>query len=143
MDKGTAVVLVVGCSLMLLVPWILLPFFVAPEPEAMSLDEAVTASGGSANPDDFVSFSVTGELYGDPFVHESGVTGYLFWLSPNNMVYQIDYPSSRILGEYLRIHGDIPIPEDGYYVWVLTLINGSVVWVEAQEGLILNYLPAR
>jgi hypothetical protein len=141
--KAAVVVSAVIFVAVMLFVFVVIPMFSSPKPQIMSFEEAIEAAGGSANPEDFISYGTTGKLEGDPFVHESGVTGYLTWLALNGTIYQAEYPSGKALGEYMQTFQSDWNPPDGYYIWMLNYGGGETIWVEARNGTILNHTPRR
>jgi len=93
----------------------------------------------------------TGELQGEPAVTENGLlTGYLEWRASDGRLYQAEYPSDAnatmpprpsILGEVEHFVGGEDVKE--YYVWRIRLMDGAVVWVDAQNGDILSDFSSR
>ena len=100
-------------------------------------------------PWNYSEYLFTGELQGEPAVTENGLlTGYLEWHASDGRLYQAEYPSDAnmppkpsILGEVERFVGGEDVEE--YYVWRITLMDGGVVWVDAQNGDILQISSSR
>lgn len=100
----------------------------------------------------YSQYQSTGELQGEPLVTKNGlVEGYMEWHASDGKLYQAEYPANdssantsprpSILGEVEHFVGGEDAKE--YYVWRITLMDGAVVWVDAQNGDILSYFPSR
>ncbi|UCC59173.1 MAG: hypothetical protein JSW14_04915 [Candidatus Bathyarchaeum sp.] len=107
----------------------------------MSFDEAIDAvSLGKSNPCSG-GFGMIGELEQAPFVDERGIIGFLAWLAPNGTIYQVEYPSERVLGkigEYLD--GYLP-PPYGHIFWWLNYESGLQHLVDVSDGSIIWSRP--
>ena len=110
--------------------------------QIMSLDEATLAVSIEIL-GEFIGARKIGELVGEPYLHESGVTGYLLWLVSNGTIYQAEYPSGNILGEYLLTHKPYWDSSEGSYIWDFNYGNAETYWVEATNGTILQHTPSK
>lgn len=108
----------------------------------MSLDEA-TQAVSERNYGERLTFRETlGELVGEPYPHDSGITAYLLWLARNGTIYQAKYSTGIILNPYKQTR----TPEnfsDSSYVWNLYYGYGERYWVEATNGTILYSTPQK
>ena len=62
--KAAVVVSVVVFVAVMLFVFVVIPMLSSPKPQIMSFEEATEAAGGSANPEDFISYRTTGNLEG-------------------------------------------------------------------------------
>ncbi len=117
-----------------------------PDSYIMSFEQAI----GSVSKQDFDLWEIgsggqTGNASHTSFVSESGITGYLMWLSPNGTYFEAEYPSGKILGEtgYLRGNNSLNLPPEGYYIWRLNYGDEEAFWVLAHNGTIVRNYPLR
>lgn len=81
-----------------------------------------------------------GELEQAPFVDEKGITGILAWHAPNGTIYQVEYPSERVLGKIAKlIFSDYNPPLDGHIFWWLNYDEeiDREYWVDVSDGSII------
>jgi len=109
--------------------------------QIMNIDEATLAVNIEIEADFFIGARKIAEPVGEPYLQESEITGYLMWLVPNGTIYQAEYPSGNILGEYLLTHKPYWSSQEGSYIWNLNYGNQETYWVEATNGTILQHSP--
>jgi hypothetical protein len=139
-----------------------------PEPfpvlQILSFEEAVQASDGSSrNESRIIDKYVIYRNVQNCLYNESGVSGFLMWLSPDGILYEVGYPDGNTLwigqngllyaagfpdgGNKLgnRIGNTAGQsgwnPPDGYYIWNLNYGMEEEFWVLASNGTILLYNP--
>ena len=111
--------------------------------EVMSLDEAVQAVS-EGNFGEIVSHrGCNGEPVREPYVHDSGIRAYLLLVASNGTLYQAEYPSGEILGQYLENYIIDWNFSTSFYVWDLDYGNAETYWVEATNGTILRLTPKK
>jgi nitrous oxidase accessory protein len=109
--------------------------------QIMNIDEATLAVNIDINAEFYIGARKIAEPVGEPYLQESEVTGYLMWLVPNGTIYQAEYPSGEILGEYLLTHKPYWNSQEGSYIWNLNYGNTETYWIEATNGTILQHTP--
>ena len=112
-------------------------------PKIMSLNKAVQAVS-EGNFGEVVSHrGCIGEPVREPYVHDSGIRAYLLWIASNGTLYQAEYPSGEILGQYLENYVFDWNFSSSFYVWDLDYGNAKTYWVEATNGTILRLTPQK
>jgi hypothetical protein len=87
-------------------------------------------------------FSMIVEPQQAPFVDERGITGFLAWLAPNGTIYQVEYPSEKVLGKIAELTDSTYIPPpNGSIFWWLNYEDGRQYVVDASDGSIIWVRP--
>jgi hypothetical protein len=121
---------------------------VDPDLQIMSFEQAIEAANtGNDSGEHVSSYSLTGEPAGEPFVDETGVSGFLMWLAPNGIFYEAEYPTGTALSEIGHTLEALDLnPPNGYYLWDLYFGEGlwrEEYWIFANNGTIALYNPPR
>jgi hypothetical protein len=122
-------------------------FTVDASKQIMSFKDAVQAANTSGHngSDGIGSYRWYGDVNSSLYENESGVYGYLMWLSPDGWFYEAEYPTGNtfdLIGDSLSKKSGWN-PPDGYYIWSLHYADGEEYWILANNGTILLYNPPK